>query len=241
MRDNKYYDEVCLTLDIDWAPEPVVEIVVEMLSTANVRATFFATHDSPALLRLDPQKFEVGLHPNFNNVTNGDYDDAVRKLKALYPAATGARSHGLFVSTAILQRYMEHGLKYESNIFMPLHGRLHPVTRFKELISIPFYWSDDKHLSLSDSFSVNDLGLRALGLKVYNFHPMHIFMNTHSDQHYQSYKKHYQNYDALLGCVNNTRPGIGTQFRALLGYLNNSGAPLRTMEQISDQFMAENE
>jgi hypothetical protein len=31
------------------------------------------------------------------------------------------------------------------------------------------------------------------GLKVFNFHPIHIFENTHSQAHYREIKQHYQN------------------------------------------------
>ena len=56
-----------ITLDIDWAPDFVLESVIEMVTKANVYATWFITHNTPLLETLAQNpKFELGIHPNFN-------------------------------------------------------------------------------------------------------------------------------------------------------------------------------
>ena len=59
--------EPLITLDIDWAPEVVIDWMAQVLIDANVRATWFVTHESQAVNRLRRRSdlFESGIHPNF--------------------------------------------------------------------------------------------------------------------------------------------------------------------------------
>lgn len=236
MSKSTDYSRVCLTLDVDWAPDEVVASAAALIERAGARATFFATNESPVLAALDPGRFEVGLHPNYNNVRDGDFDVPLAALKGLYPAARGGRSHGLYVSSAILAGYRAHGLRYESNVFLYLHENLRPVLRFKDFVSVPFYWSDDKHLELHDTFGPDHLGLDAPGLKVYNFHPMHVFMNTSSEAHYQSYKPHYKDVAGLRERRNESGEGVGTLFSAFLERV--AGRELPLLGEVCEEFLS---
>jgi hypothetical protein len=240
MNNESTDNEIYLTFDVDWAPDEVMAPLVEMLKEANLKATFFATHASELLAGLSEDQFEIGLHPNFNHA-NGNFKEPIQTLKGHYPQARGGRSHSLFVSSHILQLYIDHGLKYESNIFMPLHEGLHPVLRFEDFISIPFYWSDDKHLSLKTPFEIEELGLETRGMKVLNFHPMHVFMNTLSDEHYASYKAHYQNPSRLKDFVNRESKGMGTLFRSVLDYLKSAGAHTDTLYSVYQNYISTHE
>ena len=102
-------DDVCLTLDVDWAPDAVVAAALEVLDRAGARATLFATHDSPLLREVAAGGgHEVGLHPNFDAADDGSLEE----LRHLYPRAVGARSHRLHVSSKVLELYRRHGLRY---------------------------------------------------------------------------------------------------------------------------------
>ena len=48
-------NEIALTLDVDWAPDFMIDFAAEILVEHGVRATWFVTHDSPALTRLRAQ------------------------------------------------------------------------------------------------------------------------------------------------------------------------------------------
>lgn len=228
--------QLCITLDVDWARDEIISPVVEALEALGVKATFFATHDSALLKGLNASRFEVGLHPNFNN-SGGDFEGPVRRLKALYPRARGARSHSLYVSSLILQKYAESGIEYESNAHLPLHEGLHPVVRFKGLVSVPMYWADDTNFRLEGSFDLADLRLESPGLKVLDFHPIHIFMNTSGEAHYEEYKSHYQDPQRLVDFVNRKGPGVGTLFQSLLDYLKTSGRRTYTLGEVCEQYL----
>ena len=104
-------NNVCLTFDLDWAPDDVIEYVINKLIKSNLSATFFATHDSSILKSLKSDFIEVGIHPNFNNSSN-DIISPIHKLMDIYPNSIGGRSHSLFSSSNILEIYEKFGLKY---------------------------------------------------------------------------------------------------------------------------------
>ena len=218
-------DAVCLTLDVDWAPDEVIVECVAALDHAGTRATFFATHDSELLRDLaEAGVHEVGVHPNFDAGPDGGLPELLR----LYPRAVGGRSHRLHVSSEVLQVYRAHGLRYESNIYLPWHPQLRPVARFADLISIPFYWSDDKHLELGRPLELGAVGLDTVGLKVLNFHPVHVFLNTETPDHYARLKHADQQPDVLAG--ERGARGIGDLFAAVLDHI---GPAARTLQEVS--------
>ena len=109
--------------------------------------------------------------------------------------------------------------------------------RFEEFVSIPFYWSDDKHLVLSSSFGLPSLNLRQAGLKVFNFHPIHVLMNTSSEKHYQTFKSHYGSPSDLVRFKNVKSEGIGTLFEALLDYIQDSGSITYRLDEICEEYL----
>jgi polysaccharide deactylase WbmS-like protein len=229
-------DTAAITLDVDWAPEAAIAAAADALERCAVKATFFATHPSEVLRSLNRTLFEVGLHPNFNEART-DLEQPLAALKDLYPQARGARSHSLFVSSHILGLYRRHGLRYEANVFLDGHPHLRPVIRFADLVSIPFNWSDDKHLERSRPFRVDALGLDRPGLKVFNFHPIHVFVNTSSEAHYAAYRSQYHDADALRAHIA-PGPGIGTLFRDLIETLAQGVTTVATMGEIGELCLA---
>lgn len=231
-------DSFAVTLDVDWATDQMLEDVIGLLSQYGVRATFFATHKSPLLESLDRSRYEIGIHPNFKGVN--DYGRVIRELVAMYPEAVGVRSHGLFESSEILALFVENGLKYDVNTFIPLRENLYPFLRLNRLVRIPFYWGDDAYFASPASFGVPPFGFSGLrvdkpGLKVYNFHPVHIYMNTCSASHYRDYKQHYHSMK-LLEPYRNLGKGVRTLFIGLLAYLSRNEIPSSSCHEICDQF-----
>lgn len=228
------FDLVCVTLDVDWAEEEVLEASLGLLEKAGVKATFFATHESKVLADAEGDQIEIGVHPNFNDC-EGRFEEPMEKIMDLYPNAVGARSHSLFTSSHILTLYMKHGLRYESNVFLLDHPLPHPLLRFTELISIPFCWSDDKHFELERPFKGDAAGLGTPGLKVLNFHPIHLFLNTKDLPHYESSRPHHPNPKAMRELINDG-PGIATMFEEMMGEIADRGLVTARMSDVCDRF-----
>lgn len=228
-------NKICITFDIDWAPDEVIEYVINLLEQYQVKATFFATHKSDFLKSLDSTKYEIGIHPNFNE--GGDYNSIIADLRAIYPKVIGVRSHSLFESSHILRLFLDNGLKYDVNSFIPLREGLYPFMRLNKLVRIPYYWEDDTHFSSQATFELSELQIHKKGLKICNFHPIHIFMNTNSTKHYNSFKAFYHEPD-ILKKHRNSGGGIQILFVELLQYLAENRLPTYTCEGIYREYLA---
>ncbi|WP_436911309.1 polysaccharide deacetylase WbmS family protein [Halosimplex marinum] len=191
-------DTIFITFDIDWAPDAVCRYVVETLERYGVPVTMFVTHQSEYLQSLrDHDLVEVGIHPNYEKK---GVEEAVDELLEHYPSAKYVRAHGLQTSTEHLQIYQRKGLDIASDVFLPSHPGLRPTWRFGEgsILSVPFFWEDDNYFANYGDVSF-DPGefLEIEGMKIFNFHPIHVFANTESMDHYSELKEDYHDPDAL--------------------------------------------
>ena len=235
-------NDIVITFDVDWVHEDIIKYIAKLLENTNVKATFFATHDSAFLKSLDKARYEMGIHPNFTN--SNDWNRVIRDLKDIYPDAIGVRSHGLTQSSIIHGFFIDNGLKYEVNTFIPLRQGLSPYCRPRgngeNMVCIPFYWEDDGHFLNSSIFDISRLRTDKKGLKIFNFHPMHVFMNTKSNEHYESYKQFYHQPDVLMDYRWKGK-GIGTLFIELLQYLKDNKIPTYTCKEIYGEYMMSGE
>jgi hypothetical protein len=165
---------VVVTLDVDWAPDPLVDDVAGRLAAAGVPATWFVTHASPALDRLRARSdlFELGIHPNFRpGSSHGATPEAVLDhVMALVPEAVSSRSHGVVQSGRLLHLLVQRTpVRIDSTTFLPDLPDAPLVTQrtpHGDLLRVPFTWSDDyEPLSPWDDY------LAEPGLKVVLFHP----------------------------------------------------------------------
>lgn len=228
-------NRICITFDIDWAKDEIVQYIVDLLQKYRIKATFFATHGSDLLKALNNGRYEIGIHPNFNS--GNDHENTIRELMSIYPKASGIRSHGLFQSSSILQILINNGLKYDVNTFIPFREGLYPFMWLNKLVRIPYYWEDDTYFCNQAEFGLSELQMYKTGLKIYNFHPIHIFMNTDSMEHYNRYKSFYHQPAVLTKHQKNTGKGIRTLFIELLEYLNKNTLPTYTCGEVCHDYL----
>jgi hypothetical protein len=195
-----------LTFDIDWAHDGVLETAIALVEQADVHATWFVTHDTPLLarLRVNP-KFELGLHPNFlpllmrGDRSNGaTAEEVLDRLLAIVPEATSVRSHSLVQSGRLLELFRDKGLTHEASAFLPEASgmTLKPWTD----------WAGD----------FAELQARP-GIRGFDFHPIHVFLNTDSLSRYESARADFRDPDRLRAHVNGDSMGVGDVLRQLLG------------------------
>lgn len=228
---------------MDWAPEAVIEDTLALLERHDARATLFATHRSAALHGCDRERFELGLHPNFNPLLLGQTPgrsaaDVMDELVAEYPEARGARSHALTYSSAILNLMAERGLTYEVNQFVPYQRPVQPYMLWMGLLRIPYNWEDDVHWTYGYSFDDHRLS-SGPGWNVVDFHPIHLFLNTDCQARYDDAKAHYQDPARLSGFVNRgPNPGARDMLVRMLEEHAAQSAPSPTLGQLAAGVMA---
>lgn len=191
--DATWRGRVFLTLDIDWAHDEVLAESIDRVEAAGVAATWFVTHDTPLLARLRANPaFELGIHPNFNPLLAGDTRAAdsaeavLRRLLALVPEARSVRSHSMTQSTGLLDMFRQAGLTHDCNHFVPHQAgiALRPWALWHGLTKVPYFWEDDLACAYGTALPPADSPALA-GLQVYDFHPIHVFLNTEDLDRYE--------------------------------------------------------
>ena len=188
------------TIDVDWAPEEVIQDTIDLFNVYDTACTFFATHRSEVLLGCDTDKFEIGLHPNFNYLVQGKGgapNIILENLIKIYPKAKGIRSHSLTQNQWLLGKFKEKGMLYELNHFLPYQKCLKPFMLWCGLLRIPFNWEDDYHFLLNHSFEDSRINDHKTNFNIFNFHPIHIYLNSENNDRFLAVKSNMADIDML--------------------------------------------
>lgn len=219
-----------ITFDTDWAPDYAIEFAARLVASRGIKSTWFITHDSPQIrsLRENPLLFEVGIHPNFMpGSSHGDTPERVlQRCIEFVPDAVSMRTHGLVQSGALLDMVLEKtGMRYDASLFCPLARNLQVVNyvRFgKTLRRIPYFWEEDYAMEFpahpddgSDLWNPEALLEGGDGVRVFNFHPIHVFLNSATMGEYERLKAKH--------------PVLGeAPFQSAQEFVNQSGRGTRT-------------
>ena len=191
---DSWQDKMFLTFDVDWAHDDVLSDTIDIVENAGVSATWFVTHDTPVLERLrHNDSFELGIHPNFNFLMNGsnqngrNLEEVVERVLEIVPDAKSVRSHSMLQNTPLLEMFKSKGLTHECNHFIPEQSGvlLKPWRLWNDLTKVPYFWEDDLVCKYEDNNALEALVKRD-GLKVFDFHPIHVFLNTESMERYNN-------------------------------------------------------
>ncbi|WP_299455606.1 hypothetical protein [uncultured Microscilla sp.] len=223
-KPETWQDKIFLTFDIDWASDEVLNFTIDILEESKAKATFFCTHETKVLdrVRKNPD-FEIAVHPNFNFLLNGDhrYGSNVKEVAQYYmdivPESVTLRSHSLTQNSQILEVFCDLGIRSDCNLLIPLEaGETKPfLYSNNRLLRIPYIWEDDTAILYRNSTKVTDY-LQHDGLKVFDFHPIHVFLNTETLDRYNRCRKHLQNYTELKSFVNHESFGTQNFFKNLI-------------------------
>ena len=177
---------VAITIDLDWAPDFAINELANTLIDHQVKATWFITHKSKAIERLYkyPDLFELGIHPNFlPGSTQGETPSKIlAHLMELVPGARSMRTHSLVQSTHLLYRVMdETPIENDVSLFLR-HCPGLKSHRFyyakKYLCRLPYFWEDDLEMEApAPCWEVEPLLALGQGLKIFDFHPMYLYLN----------------------------------------------------------------
>jgi len=184
----------CFTSDIDWAQESMIAETLSIFSGHDVPLTPFVTHDSETIRKHyggDLVKY-VGLHPNFRpDSSKGPFSEIISNAVNLWPEAKCFRSHSFVDSSLITKDFYQRGFRYDSNLCLHLQPGLVPLQEREGLVRFPVFLEDDVYFrreKLSGIAPIERL-LKTPGLKVFNFHPVHICLNTPNIDFYNGAKE----------------------------------------------------
>ncbi len=222
------------SIDTDWAPVEMVQSLLGVFESRGVRTTVFITD---SVTGIDPQKHEVAIHPNFTDI--GDIRSELQRLIELTGEVRGERGHGLIQSYRHLSEFARRGIEYTSNYVLFNQPAIHPVALNPEILELPIFWMDYIHLEMyagdPRSFSCDRLDLASPGLKIFDIHPHHYFLNSTSLSHYEHARDIYKDVTALKALAFPESEGYGCKcllFR-ILDWISDHHAGVMTLGEIN--------
>ena len=212
---ESWQKKIFLTFDLDWAHEEVISDTIDLIDQSGISSTWFVTHKSSEIERLNRKAdVELGIHPNFSVSSRESHDNFAKPYEVLsnllniVPNAKSVRSHSLFHSERLVDDFNEFGLSHISNCFIPFGSGLdiRPFSIWEDMVMVPHCWQDNVALRMNLPFPNKSELLKSHF--VFNFHPIHIFLNTEKIERYESTRPFHQNPDKLISRRFN---GVGTR------------------------------
>jgi hypothetical protein len=121
-------------------------------------------------------------------------------------------------SSRLLDLFISCELTHDVNHFIPQNAgiELKPWLWWNRLCKVPYFWEDDLHV-LQDAIGITQtdpavLATTAGGLKVFDFHPIHVFLNTESLDRYERTRHLHHNPKEL---TKHRYEGYGTRNRLI--------------------------
>jgi hypothetical protein len=223
-------------MDSDWAPDFVLRYVLNILEEYNCRATLFMT--GPFAGTVNEDALELGIHPNFmSGSTHGEgINEILSTLKRDVPAAVGVRTHGLYWFQGLISEFRRHHLSYDSSLFLPLQAVGAP-SRYEQLTRYPIWWGDCFHMM--EGLPLNRLDIpnwNSPGMKVLNFHPIHVYLNSRTMGGYREVMSNINAYplareDELSDC-RSLGDGIESLLRRILDSVMASQSETFTLKSL---------
>lgn len=216
-----------ITFDIDWAPDFAIQFCLDLLDKYQLKGTFFATHHTHMNREIELRGHTLGIHPNF--LPNSSQGDTVAKIIEqclnYSPNAWCMRTHALVQSSPLLYEIFKEfpQLTLDASLFMHRSLYAHKCewqfddVRFERLL---YNWEDDAEFG-KQRFDEN-AGLHFGQLTVYDFHPIHVYLNSSDGSEYQQLKSVHAGQplftvDADSACqFVNQRTGVQTFFKRVL-------------------------
>ena len=214
---NKRY---ALTFDIDWAPDFAILYCLNLLDDARCKATFFATHSTSLNQEIVNRGHNLGIHPNFlpNSSQGASVQAIISECLSYAPDAWCMRTHALVQSSPLLHEIFSKfpQLKLDVSLFMHRSTFSHKVkwefdsVTFDRLL---YNWEDDAQFA---SYNEDNLPELFFGeLTVFDFHPIHVFLNSTDGSEYRNLKLEQPNLplSSLTKQVveKHVNPNLGTQ------------------------------
>lgn len=215
--ESSWRDKIFLTFDVDWVCDDILDYTLNIIEKYDIKATFFCTHETRLLERMRKNpNIELGIHPNFNPLLNGDFkygkkfQEVIKYFKRIVPDAVSIRAHSLTQNSNLLGSFFKNGLRYDCSCFIPYSAKflLKPFLYWdKKLIRVPYFWEDDVHCLYDWPWKI-DTFINNKELKVFNFHPIHIYLNTEKLERHEKSKRYHKNIKMLSSYINKKSYGV---------------------------------
>jgi hypothetical protein len=184
-----------VSMDTDWCSAETLDFVLREVVDPRLPLTLFST--GIYLEAANRPAMEMALH---YNVDHASFPDAFGTIADILPGARGARGHSLAFSERLRAPWKSYQIVYDSSFLMYLQNHIVPFPIARGVLELPIYFMDMFALE----FEEGDLGrfpdyeeMCRPGLKVFDFHPVHLVLNTPSPEYYVEKKQWYHDFHQL--------------------------------------------
>lgn len=179
---------ICLTFDTDHMDEARMAEFLDRVEIPGA-GTFFCTERYACL---EATHHEIGPHPTLEG--GMDWQAALEGMRAFFPEAQGWRSHSCVFSHLLAEWLAGNGYRYVSTNDQFGHKGIQPVRHPWGVWHFPIFYMDNLDFSsacfwkeeadepFSDTMIETALGDD--GVYVFDFHPVHLLLNTPGRDHY---------------------------------------------------------
>ena len=238
----------CVTSDVDWASESVVESAQAILEQFALPVTYFVTHESPLISKLAAaDAVQLGIHPNFlpDSSHGGTFRDVLDTCLRLAPGARCWRAHRYFEVDDTVDLLMQSGLRYDSNLCTLLEQDLRPFRHRSGSVRFPIFLEDGAYLRHQlDLYARPEAVFRsATGLFILNVHPIHLALNSPTSAFARKVKdgcsrEQYANLDhSDLRRLRHAGRGIADFVQDMLKHVAVTAATVCTLEGLYEEYV----
>jgi|SaaInlStandDraft_2_1057019.scaffolds.fasta_scaffold38821_2 hypothetical protein len=186
---------ICISFDTDHVREEFLQNFLESYSIPG-NATFFLDRPYPSI---NWHNHEVGPHPFVQNLDTFE-NDFIAYVKKLNISPKGARAHSCVFSQMMALQLKESGIEYISTTTPTGQKGLFPYRYSWGIWEMPIYYMDNMDMCMPvnwptlNNYKIFDKKLITAAihdpasLYVFDFHPIHIMLNTTSFNNYQEIK-----------------------------------------------------
>jgi Polysaccharide deacetylase len=178
---------ICLSFDTDHLDEPRMREFVDTVRVPGA-GTFFCTQRYEAL----SAPHEICPHPYLPE--GADWDFELEAKRADFPEARGWRAHSCVYSHLLAQRIAADGYAYASAFDQFGRGGIEPSREAWGVWHLPIYYMDNLDFSLPRFWpgaahrafdpALIETVLADDGIYVFDFHPVHLLLNSTSAESY---------------------------------------------------------
>ena len=230
---------ICLSFDTDHMSEQRMREFFARVELPG-RGTFFCTQVYDCL---QGSEMEIAPHPFLE--PGGVWVDELSRMRTLFPDAVGWRSHSCVFSHILAEWIGKNGYLYASTNDQFGQAGISPIQQPWGVWHMPIYYMDNMDFSQRRfwpnavapfSASYIERALHEDGLYVFDFHPIHLLLNTPHPEYYFSVRDRFRS-GAPITDLRYEGNGTGVFFDALCAEMAARNVRSVTMTEALELFL----
>lgn len=233
---------ICLTFDTDYMSQRDMERFLSEYPLPG-KGTFFVTEHFPVL---ESTPHEICPHPFIHNLST--WKEEVAKIAGqLKHKPKGIRIHSCVFSHMIGLGLNTLGYTYVSHAQHLFQKGLKPYRHPWGIWELPIYYMDNMDFCISKnwpdighipfSHDIIKAAVESESLYIFDIHPLHIVLNTHSHEAYCSVRERIFQEGLCPFELRLEKKGVGVFFEELCSYIESSSQRSYTCMEALDHFV----